>query len=124
MTEQPDKKHLHYDQMIFVDQIEPKGLLTRDPRCHACWWYAMLAQKNKAEVGDRLEDQIIVYDTGSTAPLWMDKNYEKIARSVAIQYGLESPEEFLRYRAVVWAEGKRLDMDLTEVLGVEPGGLA
>jgi hypothetical protein len=120
----PDTSKLRYDYPIFEDQIEPKGLLTRDPRCHACWWYAMLAQKNKRLVGKGPEDQIIVYDVGSTPPVWMDKNYEKIARSVAIQYGLESPDDFLRYRAVVWAEGVRLGMDLTEVLGVQPGGNA
>lgn len=119
-----DAKDLHYEYKMFVDQIEPNGLLTRDPACHACWWYAMLAEKNRQMVGKKLTDQIIIYNVGETPPLWMDKNYEKIARSVAIQYGLDSPEDFLRYRAVAWAEGARLGMDLTEVLGVTPGSSA
>lgn len=119
MSIEPGK--LQYQYPMFVDQIEPNGLLTRDPRCHACWWYAVLAQKNKALAGSGPEDQIITYTVGETPPTWMDKNYEQIARSVALQYGLADPGDFLRYRATVWAEGQRLGIDFTEVLGVTPG---
>src|SRR3546814_5147035 len=59
-------KHLHYDRPIFTDQVMPKGELTLEPLCHACWYYLMLAQKNKEQVGKGPESQIITVDTWSS----------------------------------------------------------
>src|SRR3546814_18983150 len=77
-------KHLHYDRPIFTDQVMPKGELTLEPLCHACWYYLMLAQKNKEQVGKGPESQIITVDTWSSEkPLWHEKRYKAIAKSVA-----------------------------------------
>src|SRR3546814_17079387 len=67
-------KHLHYDRPIFTDQVMPKGELTLEPLCHACWYYLMLAQKNKEKVGKGPASQIITVDTWSSeTPLWHEK---------------------------------------------------
>src|SRR3546814_1545994 len=74
-------KHLHYDRPIFTDQVMPKGELTLEPLCHACWYYLMLAQKNKEQVGKGPESQIITVDTWSSEkPLWHEKRYKAIAK--------------------------------------------
>src|SRR3546814_14702910 len=71
-------KHLHYDRPIFTDQVMPKGELTLEPLCHACWYYLMLAQKNKEQVGKGPESQIITVDTWSSEqPLWHEKTSEE-----------------------------------------------
>lgn len=106
-----EAKYLRYEYPMFVDQIIPNGLLTRDVECHACWNFAMLAQKQLELAGD-IETQIIEYDTHSSdMPLWRNPNTEKIARSVAIIYGLESPADFLKYYNVVMQEGRRLGIE-------------
>lgn len=107
--DQPDKKQLHYERPFFSEHsVENGGFLTHDIRAHACWYYAMLAQKNKQVVGDSIEDQIITYDTTSSEkPLWRNKNYSALAKSVALIYGLESPDVFLAAKEMVIQEGSR-----------------
>lgn len=104
-----DKKDLHYDRPMFEDQMIPKGHLTMDIRSHACWYYACLAQKNLIRVGDGPESQIITYDAeNNEKAVYENRNFKNIARSVATIYGLESPDEFLRFRPVIEQEGQRL----------------
>ena len=93
---------------MFYEQIEPRGRLVLDKACHACWHYYMLADKNRVKVGRGIDDQIIVIEEGEYAPDWMDKRYHQIAKTVAMIYGLESPEDFLPYFPLVEAEARRL----------------
>src|SRR5690606_9462750 len=110
-----DKKNLHYDRPMYLDQVIPKGELTLDPLCHACWYYLMLAQKNKMKVGDGPESQIIVMDTWSSdKPLWREKRYKAIAKSVAMIYGCESPEDFLKFIGPCLREAQRLGIQFDE----------
>lgn len=104
-----NKDSLHYNRPMFEDQMLPHGYLTLDIRSHACWYYAMLAEKNRLRVGRGPEDQIITYDAeNNERAVFENKNYKAIAKSVALIYGLESPDEFLRYEDVVRKEGKRI----------------
>ena len=110
-----DAKNLHYNRPMFTDQVMPKGELTLDPLCHACWYYMMLAQQNKLKVGDGPESQIISYDTWSAdRPLWQNKNYKAIAKSVAVIYGCESPEDFLKFIGPCLREARRLGIQFDE----------
>lgn len=106
---------LNYNRPMFTDQVEPHGRLTMDIRTHACWYYAMLAQKNRVLYGDGPSTQIITYDAeNNERAVFLNKNYKAIAKSVAIIYGLESPDEFLRYRPLIEAEATRLGITLDD----------
>lgn len=83
--------YFEYPQLTY-----PNGHLPRDKRAQACWYFYTLAQKVKENVGDSTEDQIIL-----EGELWMDHNYEQIARSVATLYQLESPAEFMKFWSYV-----------------------
>ena len=108
MNRMVDRKDLHYNYPMFADQTIPNGELTLDKACHACWYYAMLATKNKELVGSGIHDQIITVDTHSNETvLWRNKNYMNLAKSVCIMYGLETPEEFLQFADVILKEGQR-----------------
>src|SRR3546814_15238818 len=94
-------KHLHYDRLIFTDQVMPKGELTLEPLCHACWYYLMLAQKNKEQVGKGPESQIITVDTWSSEkPLCHAQRYKEISKRVTTIYGCHSPEAQQEERGV------------------------
>ena len=100
---------IHYK--IFVDQIAPDGFLTNDKACHACWYFYLCAESNRRQVGKSIEDQILEYDAvNNTVPLWNDKRYNAIAKSIALMYGLESPSEFEKFWVNVRLEADRLDM--------------
>lgn len=83
---------IHFTPPKFPDHTHPKGALSRDLRAQACWYFYLLAQKQKEMVGNSTEDQFGILDEF----LWMDKRYEQTARSVAMMYGLESPDEFAK----------------------------
>ena len=111
MTEQPPCGELHYDRPYFLDYSFPHGLLHLTPGCQACWYYAMLATKNK-QVN---ESQMLTEDTwtGETEAA-VEKRYDQLARSVAIIYGLDSPDDFLRYRWLVERQAQSLGFELPE----------
>lgn len=92
----------------FAAHEEPVGYLTRDKACHACWWYYVLAQQNKEKVGDSIDDQFGVIEGN----LWLNKNYEDLARSVCLMYGLDSPDDFMKYWDVVAAEASRCKLPI------------
>lgn len=83
---------LNLTPFTFPDHTTPKGRLPKDMRAQACWYYYLLAQKLKEKVGDSIDDQFGLLD----GELWMDKRYEQLARTVAMIYQLDSPDEFLR----------------------------
>lgn len=110
-----ETKDLHYNRPMFQDQMIPHGCLTFDIRSHACWYYAMLAQKNAIRYGTGPESQIITYDAeNNERAVFLDKNYKHIAKSVAIIYGFESPDEFLRFQPVVEREAERLGISFND----------
>ena len=100
---------IHYK--IFVDQMPPVGFLTGDKACHACWYFYLCAESNRRQVGKSIEDQILEYDAvNNTIPVWNDKRYNAIAKSIATLYGLESPSEFQKFWTNVKLECRRLEM--------------
>jgi len=79
--------------IVFPDLTRPRGFLSPDMRSQACWYFYTLAQKMRETVGLSLEDQRFrLLDDD----LWMETRYEQLARSVALMYGLESPDEFAK----------------------------
>lgn len=87
----------------FPEHTTPKGLLPNDKRAQACWYFYVLAQKQREMVGESTDDQFGLLESD----LWMDKRYEQTARSVAMMYQLESPDEFLKFFRYVDLEAVR-----------------
>lgn len=122
MADDSLKKRITYDYPMFEDYIQPKGTLNRDPACHACFYYGMLAHKARLLAGENLESQVILYKVGETPPEWMVPRDVEIARSVALIYALESPEDFLKYKREAWAQAKIIGVEIPpEVFLVSPG---
>lgn len=103
--------NISFTYPVFPDQTFPNGELVDDKRCQACWWYYVLASKNRDQVGKGIESQIIVIEDGDPLAKWMDRQYEQIARSVAKLYGLESPDDFLRFMPQVEKEARRFGIE-------------
>lgn len=117
---------VNYEYPMFSDYVEPKGALAINKESHACFYYLMLALKARGLVGDGIDSQIIQYRVGETAPEWMESRDEELAKSVAIIYGLESPEAFLKgdWKKRAWTQAVSLGIDgqaATQVLLVRPG---
>jgi hypothetical protein len=83
---------IHFQYHVFPSHTVPYGALPDDKRAQACWFFYTRAQQMKEVVGDSTEDQIIL-----EGELWMDKRYVELARTVAMMYGLESPDEFAKF---------------------------
>lgn len=116
-------KKIVYEYRMFVDYIEPKGALTLDKACHACFYYTMLATKARLNAG-AIETQMIQYKVGEEAPLWREPRDEEIAISIALMYGLESPDEFLKFKKEAWTQAQHfLGVEVPlEIYNVRPGG--
>lgn len=117
---------LRYEYPMFMDFIQPKGALTLDRRSHACFYYTKLAMRARYLAGDGPESQTIQYKVGETAPEWMESRDEEIARSVAIIYQLESPDEFLKFKKEAWTQavmflGLPVDEEIYRVSPASPG---
>jgi hypothetical protein len=82
------KFHFH----IFPQLTQPNGYLSPDKRAQACWFFYTRAQSIKEIVGTGGVDSQIILE----GELWMDKRYEQLARTVAMMYGLDSPDEFAK----------------------------
>lgn len=102
--------------------VQNGGFLTLDKRTHACFNYYLLCQKLLERAGKSIEDQNFRMLEGES---WMDKPYGQIAKSVAMRYGLESPDEFLKsgIKHLVESEVARqgFPMPDPEYWNVEPG---
>jgi len=96
---------VNYEYPFFADLVEPNGALAINKESHACFYYVMLAMKARAVAGKGIESQIIEYEVGKLAPEWMESRDEEIARSVALIYGLDSPDDFLKapWKKRAWA---------------------
>lgn len=117
-------KHIQYEYPFFADYVEPKGALAINKESHACFYYAMLATRARALVGSGIDSQIIQYRVGDEIPDWRESRDEELARSVAILYGLESPEAFLKrdWKKRAWTQAQMLGVDIpTVVFDVRPG---
>lgn len=110
MADESLEKRLDYEYPFFEEYLEPNGALTVNRECHACFYYAMLAWKARGNAGP-IDSQIIVYKVGDTPAPWRESRDSEIAYSVAIMYGLESPDKFLIYKKRVWAQGKMLGIE-------------
>lgn len=97
---------------FFQDHLMPDGFLTRDMACHACWYYYILATNARHNVGNSIDDQTIEYNAESMTdiPLWRDKRFNQQAKSIALLYGLESPDEMWKYWPNVKMEARRLNL--------------
>lgn len=127
MTQPSDNRvgglNLHYDYPMYVDYIQPNGALTLDRRSHACFHYTKLAMRARQLAGNGPESQMIQYKVGEQPPEWMESRDEEIARSVAIMYGLESPDEFLKFKKEAWTQATvflGLPVE-SEIYSVRPG---
>ena len=85
-----------FNPKVYPDLTRPQGLLVRDMACQACWTFFTLAEKMRHTVGDGAASQILI-----EGEPWMDKRYEQLATSVALQYGLSSPDEWERFWPLV-----------------------
>lgn len=91
---------------IYPELTIPDGYLSRDMRAQACWYFYTLAQQQLEKVGKSTEDQFGIIDGN----LWMDKRYQQTAKSVAVLYGLESPDEFAKAWDQVKAQADALGL--------------
>lgn len=90
---------VEFTPIVFPDHTVPRGALPNHPGAQACWYFYLLAQKNKEKVGKSTEDQFGLVE----GEQWMDKQYVQLARSIATMYGLDSPDEFAKF----WKEVKQ-----------------
>lgn len=115
---------LHYEYPMYEDMIQPNGALTLDKRSHACFTYTKLAMRARALHNGGIENQIIQVRVGDENETpWHESRDEEIARSVAIMYGLESPDEFLRFKKEAWVQATQfLGLPVAiEIYNVSPG---
>lgn len=126
MTSDGRVGQLRYEYPMYMEFIEPKGALTLDKRSHACFHYTKLAMRARTLHNGGPENQIVQYRVGASLaemPHWHESRDEEIARSVAIIYGLESPDEFLKFKKQAWAQAVvflGLPVNL-EIYNVRPG---
>lgn len=118
---------IHYEYKIYSDLIEPQGALSHDKRSHACWYYTQLAMRSLLAWNGGIENQIIQYKVGEAIPDWNETHFEEIARAVALQYQLESPDEFLKdhWKARAWEQARQLGLEIDlRIYQVGPGRAA
>lgn len=87
---------------VFEDHTTPNGVLPREPGAQACWYYCKCAIPivHKVMEGATLEGE-------------RDRDINvlnNLARNVAVQYSLESPDEFLIFMDYCKAEALRCDL--------------
>ena len=95
-------KKVQLQYPVFPAQTIPKGALSPEIGCQACWYFYVLAEQARRKAGNSIDSQMIVVPTGQDNSLpWMNKEYEGIAKAVTILYSLESPDDFQRYWPLV-----------------------
>jgi len=99
------KPKINFHYSVFPDLTHPKGFLPDDKRAQACWYFYTIAHQTKVIVGDSIDDQIILEED-----LWMDKRYERQARTVAMMYQLDSPEEMFKFWDYVKQQARSLGL--------------
>lgn len=84
-----DKPKIHFQYPVYPTLT----FLPKDKRAYACWYYYTLAQQLYEKLGKGIDDQFGILEEFP----WQNPHYERIARSVAQMYMLESPAEFLKF---------------------------
>lgn len=113
-----------YEYSMFMDLLEPQGALSLDKRCHACWDYTRKAMRARELHAGGIEHQVILYKVSEGEAGWHESRDEEIARSVAIIYGLETPDEFLKddFKKRCWVQAQMLGLHVElEIYNVRPG---
>jgi len=82
----------YFDELLI--DASPEGRLTRDPVCHALFYYNLLAAKNLKEAKDCLVDE------KELSPVFGVKEARKLLESIAFMYGT-TPGAMVRYWDVV-----------------------
>lgn len=125
MTRDGRVGNLSYEYPFFADLVEPRGALALNIRSHACWYYTMLAMRARGLYAGGIQNQIIQVRIGDESDVhWHESRDEEIARSVAIIYGLESPDEFLKdeWKRRAWAQAQMLGAKVElAIYDVKPG---
>lgn len=124
MKDSKTNLHLHYEYPFYKDFVQPNGALTLDKRSHACFHYTKLAMRARQLHAGGIENQIIQVKVGyENEAHWHESRDEEIARSVAIMYGLENPDEFLKFKKEAWTQAVvLLGLPVAEeIYNVRPG---
>lgn len=95
-----------FNALVFPNNTLPHGHLSPDMRSQACWYFYTLAQLQKEKVGDSTDDQFGILEEYP----WMNTHYQQTAKTVAMVYGLASPDEFAKAWDEVRAEAARLGL--------------
>jgi len=106
-----DPNKLKFEPFHWLAHEEPTGYLPRfkqEPAAHACWYFYVLCQQSKEQIGKSIDDQFGLLE----GELWLDPHYEKIARTVCMMYGLDSPDDFYPYWERVAAEASRCKLPI------------
>ena len=103
---------MHFQFNVYPEHTQPNGFLTEDRACQAIWYYYLIAMTARSKIGKSIDDQIIEYKVGQAAPLWKDKRFNQQFKSVAMMYGLESPDEMIPFWPNVKLEARSKGMPL------------
>lgn len=98
-------KHLHLTPFFFEDYLMPEGFLPRDMAAHACFYFYVLAEKAKQQVGKSIDNQRVLENEQ-----WLSTHYEQQRRTVALMYNLESPGDIDRYWSAVKLQARALGL--------------
>ena len=101
------KPQIKFEYHTYPGITHPNGWLPRDKRAQACWFFYLSAQATKEIVGTGTESQIIL-----EGDLWMDPRYEQIARTVALIYGIDSPDEMFKFWPYVIKQAAELGLPI------------
>ena len=102
----PFEDKIKYEYPMFIDQLTPDGHLCHDKACSACFYFYALAHKSVELVGKSTDDQFGLLEGFP----WLDPHHEQLARTVAVMYGLDSPDDFMRHWPHVVAEAARCEL--------------
>ncbi len=92
----------------FMSHITSAGGFLPDlPGAHACWYYCRMATESLKKIKQGADYQ------GELDHIDMFNN---LARSVALLYRLDSPDDFLLFMPYVEAEAMRMDLYLDPVI--------
>lgn len=87
-----DGPTVRWEPKIYPPLTNPNGPLSQDMAAQACWTFYTRAMSAIEVVGDGPSSQII-YDE----QLWMDLRLNAMARGIAKEYGLDSPDDWQPY---------------------------
>lgn len=89
---------------IYPDLTRPKGYLSKDLGCQACWYYYTIAQMAKERVGKGPESQILLEGMD-----WKSKKYLQQKKSVGLMYGID-PSHMDKFWSLVTLQAEALDL--------------